>query len=172
MVSESTFAGIENAYVDMFNRIYTYNDGTKAEEIPLAELAVIKADVDSMNDYFHQIDFKGADRISDVMNQPKEEVFYVPTSYNTKETNTFTVTVEGKPVKCILQKSVLRTETGALETTWAIEFETTKILKSESEKFGKALLKQLGLESSEVGGGTPSPSLLTLKVLEQLGLNR
>lgn len=172
MVPEDTFANIENAYVDMFNRIYTYNDGTRADEIPAIELSVIKSDVDAMNDYFHQIDFKGADRISDVMNQPKEDVFYVPTSYNTKETNTFTITVEGRPVKCILQKSVLRTETGALETTWAIEFETTKILKADTERFGKALLKQLGLEASEVGGGTPSPSVLTLKVLELLGLNR
>lgn len=171
-VPEEIITNIENAYVDMFNRIYTYHDGTRSEEIPAIELSVIKSDVDTMNEWFHKIDFKGADRISDVMNQPKEEVFYVPTSYNTKETNTFTITVEGKPVKCILQRSILRTETGALETTWAIEFETTKILKSETEKFGKALLKQLGLEASEVGGGTPSPSHLTLKVLEMLGLNR
>lgn len=167
MVPEYIFNNIEDAYLDMFNRIYTYNNGSTKEEIPVAELSVIKSDVETMNEYFHQISFDGADRISDVLNQPKENVMYVPTSFNTKETNTFNLNVDGKTVKCILQRSVLRTETGALENTWAIEFETQKILKADTQKFGKALMEQLGLEASEVGGGSPSPSKLTLEVLEK-----
>lgn len=167
MVPESIFNNIEDAYLDMFSRIYAYNDGSRREEIPVAELSIIKSDVETMNEYFHQISFDGADRISDVLNQPKEEVMYVPTSFNTKETNTFNLNVEGKTVKCILQRSIIRTETGALESTWAIEFETQKILKADTQKFGKALMEQLGLEASEVGGGSPSPSKLTLEVLEK-----
>jgi cytochrome c peroxidase len=165
MVPEYIFKTIEDAYLDMFNRIYSYNDGTRTEELPVTELSIIKSDVETMNENFHQIAFNGADRISDVLNQSKDEVMYVPTSFNTKDTNTFDLVVNGKTVKCILQRSVLRTETGALENTWAIEFETTKILKSETEAFGKALLNQLGLDSTDVGGGTPSPSKLTLEVL-------
>lgn len=167
IVSDDIFSNIEEAYLDMFHRIYSYNDGTKKEEIPVSELSIIKSDVEIMNENFHKISFNGADRISDVLNQPKEEVMYVPTSFNVKETNTFDLLVDGKTVKCILQRSVLRTETGALETTWAIEFETQKILKADTQKFGKALMEQLGLEAHEVGGGSPSPSKLTLEVLEK-----
>lgn len=171
MVPDHLFNEIENAYLDMFNRIYQYNDGTRTESIPVTELSIIKSDVETMNANFHKISFSGADRISDVMNQKKEEVFFVPTSYNQKDTNTFTIDVDGREVKCILQKSLIRTENGGLETTWAIEFETSKFLKADLQKFGKALLKELNLSASDVGGGSPSPSKLTLKVLEQLGYN-
>jgi cytochrome c peroxidase len=166
-VPEYIFRNIEDSYLDMFNRIYAYYNGTRTEQLPVTELSIIKSDVNLMNEYFHQINFNGADRISDVLNQRKEDVLYVPTSYNTKETNTFNLNIEGKSVKCILQRSVLRTETGALETTWAIEFETSKVLKTDIQKFGKALTKQLGLSSQDVGGGSPSPSKLTLQILEQ-----
>jgi cytochrome c peroxidase len=167
IVPEYIFRNIEDAYLDMFNRIYAYNDGTRSEKLPVTELSIIKSDVMTMNEYFHQINFNGSDRISDVLNKAKDEILYVPTSFNTKETNTFMLNVDGKPVKCILQRSILRTETGALETTWAIEFETSKVLKAEIQKFGNSLANELDLSSHDVGGGTPSPSKLTLEILEE-----
>lgn len=168
LVSDDVFAPLEAAYLDMFNRIYTYNDGSKQEEIPATELSIIKSDVEEMNEQFHKISFSGAEHISDIMNQSKEEVFYVPTSYNTKETTTFTMMVEGRPVKAILQKSTLRNEKGGIETTWAIEFESTRTTKAQVESFAKQILEQLELEASDVGGGSPSPSVLTLDVLSKI----
>jgi cytochrome c peroxidase len=156
VVPEPLFRSIEAAYLDLFDRIYAYNDGTRNDPLPVTELAIIRSDVAAINYGFHRISFAGAERISDVLNRPKNEVVYVPTSFNTKETNTFTLSVDGKPIKCILQRSILRTETGAVETTWAIEFETGKVLKSEAQKFGKSLLRKLDLAASDVGGGTPS----------------
>jgi cytochrome c peroxidase len=166
-VSPVIFTPLKEAYLDLFDRIYTYKNEGRNEDIPLAELSIIRRDAEAINHYFHQISFRGADRISDVLNQSKEEIFFVPTSFNTKETNTFSLTIQGKNVNCILQRSVLRTETGALETTWAIEFETEKILKADLQSFGRALINELKLGPSDVGGTTPSPSKLTLEILEQ-----
>jgi cytochrome c peroxidase len=168
IINDDVFNELENAYLDMFERIYTYNNGAKTEALPVAELDVIKADVDLMNYYFHFIDFKGAENISDKMNQKKADVFYVPTSFNSKDTTTFNLNVDGRSVKAILQKSLLRNERGGLETTYAIEFETTKVSKSEAAVLGKKIIEQLNLEASDVGGGTPSPSVLTLEVLGQI----
>lgn len=168
MVNDGVFANIENAYLDMFNRIYTYVDGTKNDPIPTTELSIIKSDLEEMNANFHMIPFAGAENISDKLNQAKEEVLYVPTSYNTKETTTFTLDVDGKPVKVTLQESVLRNENGGIETTWAIEFETTKTSKTGMAELGKKIIKTLGLTSADVGGGTPSPSHLTLDVIGQI----
>ncbi len=166
-VSSEDLGAIEGPYLDIFQRIYTYNNGTRNDPLPVTELAIIRSDIGQINDGFRRLKFSGADRISDVLNQAKDDVLYVPTSFNRKETNTFSLTVEGKPVKCILQRSLLRTETGAVEETWAIEFETTKILKTEVQKFGKSLLRELNLSTTEIGGGTPSPSKLTQEVLEK-----
>jgi hypothetical protein len=64
---------------------------------------------------------------------------------------------------------VIRTETGGLQTTWAIELETGKISKRDLLKFSEELMNALpGLESTDVGGGSPSPSALTLKVINQV----
>ncbi len=167
LISGEDFQSIEGAYLDIFDRIYTYNNGTRNDPIPVTELAIIRSHISTINAGLGRIKFAGADRISDVLNQAKDEVLYVPTSFNRKETNTFNLTVEGKAVKSILQRSLLRTETGALVETWAIEFETGRVLKSEIQKFGKSLLRALNLKNSEIGGGTPSPSKLTLQVLEK-----
>ncbi len=168
-VDPAVFATLEEAYLDMFNRIYTYNDGNVTGDIPFAELPVIKSDLDIMNGEFHKIGFNGEDIISDIVNLPREEIFYVPTSYNTKSVNLFELQVMGKMVKANLQRSVIRTETGGKEVTFAIEFETDKISKKELLKFSLELMKALpSLEASDVGGGSPSPSLLTLKVLNQV----
>ena len=169
MMDPSIFANLEGAYLDMFNRIYTYNDGTVTGDIPAAELPVIKSDLDIMNSEFHKIRFNGEDNISDIVNMPKEELYYVPTSYNSKEVNLFELQVMGKTVKANLQRSIIRTETGGLQTTYAIELETGKISKKDLPKFSEELMKALpGLEATDVGGGSPSPSTLTLKVLNQV----
>lgn len=169
LVDPSIFANIEDAYLDMFNRIYTYNNGTQVGDIPAAELPIIKSDLDIMNREFHRVGFNGEETISDIVNMPKEEIFYVPTSYNSKDVNLFELKVLGKTVKANLQRSVIRTETGASEVTYAIELETEKVLKRDLAKFSEELLKALpGLEASDVGGGSPSPSQLTLRVLNQV----
>ena len=168
-VSQSVFAPLEDAYLDMFNRIYAYNNGEVTGDIPAAELSVIKSDVDIMNREFHRIGFNGEEIISDIVNLPKEEIYYVPTSYNSKDVNLFELKVMGKTVKANLQRSLIRTETGGLQTTWAIELETEKISKKDLPAFSKELMKALpGLEAGDVGGGSPSPSILTLKVLNQV----
>jgi hypothetical protein len=169
MVDPSVFAPMEEAYLDMFNRIYTYNNGVETGDVPAAELPIIKADLDIMNAQFHKTGFNGAEAISDIVNMPKEELYFVPTSYNSKEVNLFDLQVMGKTVKANLQRSIIRTETGGLQTTWAIELETSKISKKELTKFSEELMKALpGLEASDVGGGSPSPSNLTLKVINQV----
>ena len=168
-IDPSVFAGLEGAYLDMFNRIYTYNNGTETGDIPAAELPIIKSDLDIMNAEFHKIGFEGADMISDITNNPKDEIYYVPTSYNSKDVNLFELQVMGKTVKANLQRSLIRTETGGTQVTYAIELETQKISKKDLAKFSEELMKALpGLEASDVGGGSPSPSLLTLKVLNQV----
>ncbi len=168
-VDASVFAPMEEAYLDMFNRIYTYNNGTETGDIPAAELPVIKSDLDIMNSQLHKIGFNGEDMISDIMNMPKEELYYVPTSYNTKSVNLFNLQVNGKTIKANLQRSIIRTETGSQVVTYAIELETGKILKKDLPAFSAELMKALpGLEASDVGGGSPSPSNLTLKVLNQV----
>jgi hypothetical protein len=100
---------------------------------------------------------------------PKEELYYVPTSYNAKSVNLFDLQVMGKTVKANLQRSIIRTETGSQVVTYAIELETGKISKKDLPAFSAELMKALpGLESTDVGGGSPSPSHLTLKVLGQV----
>jgi cytochrome c peroxidase len=168
-VDASVFAPMEEAYLDMFNRMYTYNNGSVTGEIPAAELPVIKSDLDIMNSQFHKIGFEGEDMISDIINMPKEELYYVPTSYNSKSVNLFDLQVMGKTVKANLQRSIIRTETGSQVVTYAIELETGKISKKDLPAFSAELMKALpGLESTDVGGGSPSPSHLTLKVLGQV----
>lgn len=169
MVDPAVFAPLEDAYLDMFNRIYTYNTGDVTGDVPAAELSIIKSDLGIMNSEFHKIGFNGEEQISDIVNLPKEEIFYVPTSYNSKDVNLFELQVMGKTVKANLQRSLIRTETGGLQTTWAIELETEKISKKDLPAFSKELMKALpGLEASDVGGGSPSPANLTLKILNQV----
>lgn len=168
VVLDDYAAAIQHSYFDMFERIYSYANGTEVQEIPQMELSIIKEDVENMNAHFHMINFAGEENISDKMNLKKKDILYVPTSFNTKETTTFNLSVNGKAVKAILQKSLLRNERGGLETTYAIEFETSKVSKAEAAVLGKKLIDELGLEASDVGGGSPSPSNLTLDVLTKI----
>lgn len=168
-VDAAVFAPLESAYLDMFNRIYTYNNGEVTGDLPATELSIIKSDVELMNQEFHKIGFDGEDMISDIVNLPKEQIFYVPTSYNAKDVNLFELQVMGKTVKANLQRSLIRTETGGVQTTWAIELETEKISKKDLPEFSRQLMQALpGLEATDVGGGSPSPSALTLRVLNQV----
>jgi cytochrome c peroxidase len=169
MVDPSIFENIEGSYLDMFNRIYTYNNGTVTGDVPPTERSIIKSDLDIMNQEFHRIGFEGEDMISDIVNLPKSQIYYVPTSYNSKDVNLFELQVMGKTVKANLQRSVIRTETGGQQVTYAIELETEKVSKKDLPQFSQELIKALpGLTSQDVGGGSPSPSTLTLKVLNQV----
>lgn len=164
------FAPLETSFLDIFERIYIYNDGNRSESIPTTELSIIKSNVNHLNKLLKLITFQGIDIISDHLNLPKDEILLVPTSFNHKKTQLFELQIQSKKVLCRLQESLLRDEWGGQVKTWAIEIETSKILKSELESFSKALLQELKLDSSDVGGTSPSPSKLTLKVLRDLNL--
>lgn len=168
-ISDSIFNPLEESYLDMFKRIYTYKDGEKNEEIPATELTVIKNDVDSINANFHNIRFEGTDKISDQINRSKDEVFYVPTSFNQKDVILFSVEINGRKVEGNLQKSWIRTDKGGIQVTWALELETNKVTKAQYNDFAQAVLKKLDvLDATDVGGGSPGPSDLTLQVLNQV----
>jgi cytochrome c peroxidase len=168
-IEEDQFSPIAEAYQDMFKRIYTYNDGNIQQEIPVTELDIIKSDLLLMNQQFHELAFDGAAIISDQMNISQGDLFYVPTSFNSKKVDVFTLDVAGKSVQCHLQKSFIRNERGGLEVTYSLEMETDRILKADLSEFGKELYKKLEvLNSGDIGGGSPSPSNLTLKVLKQV----
>ena len=162
------FAPIEDAYLDMFNRLYTYNDGTKQEELPATELSIIKEDLNLMNVGLRNLPFEGMATITDQMNRKKEDIIFVPTSYNVKDVQIFKVNINGKTVEGNIQKSFIRTETGAVEVTYALELDTAKVTKAKYPAFVKEVLKTLNLSASEVGGESPSPSNLTLKILDQV----
>lgn len=164
-ISDNILKQIEAPYLDMFDRIYTYHDGIKQEEIPQTELFIIKSNIEQINKNFHSISFAGSENISDKLNQSKESIFYVPTSYNNKEVTTIDLTIDGKDVTVLLQKSTLRTETGAIERTFAIEFECDRMTKIEATEFGKKIINELRLTSNDIGGGSPSPSKLTIDVI-------
>lgn len=167
-LDSAAFDPIEEAYLDMFNRLYTYNDGNKQEELPATELSIIKEDLNIMNAGFRNLPFDGMANITDQMNRKKEDIVFVPTSYNIKDVMIFNFDIAGKKVEGNLQKSFIRTETGAIEVTYALELETSKVSKAQYGAFAKEILKNLNLEADEVGGGSPSPSNLTLKVLNQV----
>jgi hypothetical protein len=129
----------------------------------------MKSDIDIMNGQLHSLEFDGADMICDLVNKAKADLYYVPSSYHSSETNIFELQVMGKTVKGNLQRSLIRTETGGQEVTYAIELETQKISKRDLAKFTEELMKALqGLEVSDIGGQTPDPSILTLKVINQV----
>jgi cytochrome c peroxidase len=164
-----SFDALEASYLDMFSRIYTYHDGTRDDEIPATELSIIKSDLTSINEEFHKLKFEGQDRISDQMNVAKADLFYVPTSFNQKDTLKFERLVAGKTLKGNLQKSFIRTAKGGIEVTYALELETEKVSKADYQKFTNAVLEELNvLEATDVGGGSPSPSELTLDVLKKV----
>ena len=77
--------------------------------------------------------------------------------------------VAGKKVEFNLQKSYIRNDRGGMEVTFSLEIETEKLTKAELTQFGKSLFQKLeGLNADDIGGGSPSPSNLTIEVLKQV----
>ena len=168
-VDPVVFSQMEEAFSDMFGRIYTYNNGDLTGDIPAAELPIIKSDLDIMNAQVHKIGFEGKGTISDIVNVPTEDLFFVPTSSLTKEENLFELQVMGKTVKGNLQRSIVRTETGAQTVSYAIEIESPRILKKELAKFSEELMKALSaLTPEDRESETPDSASLTLRVIKQI----
>jgi cytochrome c peroxidase len=167
-VPEEIFSPLESSYLDMFQRLYNYHSPEQDGPVPATELYIIKKDLEVIMGEMRKINFDGALNISDKMNSPKEEVLYVPTSFNTKETTIFDFTIKGKNVSANLQRSTLRNELGGTETTYAIELELQKLQKAEFEAHGLDVLKLLDLSKEDVGAGSPSPSELTLKIINEV----
>lgn len=159
------------SYQDMFARIYQYVTPASQQEIPVTELAIIKSDVEAINHEFKNLPLKSISEISDLMNMNIANLFFVPTSFNNKETYTRKINLSGKPVKIILQSSFIRDEKGGFEKTWAIEFESDKTLKKDFPEFSKSIIQYLldsGIVAQDIGGHTPSPSKTTEKILGQI----
>ncbi|MBY0517254.1 MAG: hypothetical protein K2P81_10110 [Bacteriovoracaceae bacterium] len=158
-------------YNDMFDRIYTYITPAGEREIPVTELSIIKQEVETINHSFHQIPFAGLTEVSDQLNIPLEDLFIVPTSLNKKSTYTMDLPFQNSSVNVILQSSEIRTEQGGIVTTWAIEFESDKVLKKDLASFTKVVydyLANAGVSTVDVGGHSPSPSKTTEKILNIL----
>lgn len=164
------FAQLEAAYLDIFNRIYQYNDGTTQREIPPVELDIIKHDLEAINHEFHSYAYAGEIEVSDRMNFPIDQIVYAPTSSNTKDVMGASINVQGQKLLLELQQSQLRDELGGHHTTFALELRGGKVTKAQYQAFTDQLLNvllQAGLTASDVGGSNPSPSKLTEKVINQ-----
>ena len=165
------FTRLETAYVDMFNRIYTYHNDQRQEEIPVVELGIIKQDLEAINDEIHAYRFNGENEVTDRLNIPRERLVFAPTSYNFKESLLTTLQVNGKTVELDLQASRLRDERGGHHNTYAMELRTGKITKAEYEAFTTALIQALaasGITASDIGGFNPSPADLTVQVIQAI----
>lgn len=170
-LSDTTLATFETPYLDMFNRLYTYHNGATESEIPIMELGIIKNDLLAINEAMHAAGLEGEVDLSDRTNIAKEKLFYVPTSYNFKRSWTYSSRIQNHLVKTILLDSLLRDEYGAQHKTYAIEFETDQIKKSDFESFTRelsALFTQAGIEAQDLGGNNYSPSLLTEKIIQEV----
>jgi cytochrome c peroxidase len=156
---------------DFFSRLYTYNNDDVAEEIPLAELTIMKNDVTKMNNVWHSLDFSKVEVISNELNIPKEKLFFTPTSTNLKEEHNWTMLIGGFSVEAVLQMSEVRTATGGLTNSWAIELKLNKISKKDLSGVVESWLKGLvegGVTDVDAQGVAPSPSKLTEKVLLEI----
>jgi hypothetical protein len=106
--------------------------------------------------------------ISDDLNVPVKDLFFVPTSSNSILETNWELTMNGIPSEISLQRSILRTETGGFITTWAIELRSRKVSKKDmSLLIGQWLkdLKDLEVNAEDSQGSTPDPSKLTEAVL-------
>lgn len=172
--SADDFSGVEEAYQDMFQRLYTYRNEEAQQEIPVVELGIIKQDLEVIDEELHRLGYQGESEVTDRLNIPRTDLFYTPTSFNTKESVLTSVTIAGRTVDFDLQVSQLRDERGGHRTTYALEMRTGKVTKAEFDAFSKELLnylQQSGLTPSDVGGETPSPSKLTEAVIRQIYAN-
>jgi cytochrome c peroxidase len=162
---------INTNFNDMFNRIYQYIRPGSHQDIPLFELDLIKVDVSEINTNVQQIPLKSKKEISNLLNVKIDDLFFVPTSLNSKDTYVRNIQFNQLSIEVILQKSILRTEDGNFESTWAIEFETSKVLKKDLATLNKFIFDYLvnaGLVANDFGGHSPSPSKTTEKILQKI----
>lgn len=156
---------------DFFNRLYTYNNEMGTRPIPTIEAQVMKEDVLSMNEMWHTLNFNRLEMMSDELNISKDELFFAPTSSNSKIEYSWAQNIEGHEFLAVLQKSFIRTENGGVVTTWAIELRTGKIAKKTLTQILNKWLEELvnyGLDPKDAQGSSPSPSKLTERVLQEI----
>ena len=168
-LSDSSAQELEETNNDFFRRLYTYQNDQQSQTIPEMELLVMKNDVLNMNQLWHSLKFKNLESISDEMNIPMENLFFAPTSTNSKLESTWIEKINDASVSATLQKSTIRTETGGLTTTWSVEYKLDKITKKNLPLVIDQWLQKfvdMGLSPKDAQGRSPSPSKLTEKVLK------
>ncbi|MGE3608411.1 MAG: cytochrome-c peroxidase [Bacteriovoracaceae bacterium] len=156
---------------DFFERLYTYNNESGGQPIPTVETTVMKNNVLAMNDLWHTLKLKHLENISDELNIPQENLFFAPTSSNSKVEYSWIQMIEGSAVEVLLQRSIIRNEVGGIVTTWAIEAKLNKFTKAEITFKLNSWLKNLvgiGLVPKDAQGTSPSPSKLTESVLKEI----
>jgi cytochrome c peroxidase len=170
-LSSSESADLQRLNQDFFKRLYTYKNQTSMNEIPLAEKEIMKNDVLLMNDLMKNFPLNNMTTLSDLLGIPTANLFFAPTSSNTKEEYRWDESINDKDFTTVLQKSTIRNETGGLVTTWSIELNFKKMTKKE---FSQSLLgwlanlRTIGFVPSDAQGTSPSPSKLTEEVLKEI----
>ncbi|MFZ4712193.1 MAG: cytochrome-c peroxidase [Bacteriovoracaceae bacterium] len=170
-LAPETLKAMAKANNDFFARLYTYNNESGTSEIPALEKTIMKNDVLSMNELWHSISYNSLDALSDLLGVPKDDLFYAPTSTNSKVEYFWAETINSRPVNAVLQKSTIRTEVGGMVTTWAIEMKMTKTLKKDLPQILNAWLMELksyDLVPTDAQGTSPSPSKLTEATLNEI----
>lgn len=170
-LSPEKLGSVINSNKDFFQRLYTYNNADISEEIPVLEKEIMKNDVIDMNTFWQTVGFKNIEIISDDLNVKKQDLFFAPTSSNSKLETKWNVELNNTFTQFNLQRSVLRTETGRLKSTWAIEVKLDKVSKKMLPVLMKEWLKGLkeaNVNAEDTQGSTPSPSKLTEKVLLEI----
>jgi cytochrome c peroxidase len=156
---------------DFFQRLYTYKNQTTSADIPMIEKEVMKNDVLTMNSLIKTLPLENIVSLSDLLGIPTKDLFFAPTSSNTKEEFRWIELVEGKNLSTVLQKSTIRTQVGGIVTTWSIELNFKKMSKKD---FSKTLLswlsklKSSGFVPADAQGTSPSPSKLTEEILKEI----
>ncbi|HXH75967.1 MAG TPA: cytochrome c peroxidase [Bacteriovoracaceae bacterium] len=149
---------------DFYSRLYV-------ESIPRMEKEILKQDVLQMNGLWHKLKLKSVETMSNELNFPKDDIFFAPTSMNTKDEYLWTKKAGEHEITYLLQHSRIRTEAGGIVSTWAIDLKLAKITKKQLPEVLNQWLKELtdmGLEASDGNGTSPSPSKLTEKVLLEI----
>jgi cytochrome c peroxidase len=143
----------------------------RSEDLSVMEKETLRQSLASIQSYIRQLPLESHDWISGDLNQERSELAYVPTSSNQKMSKKRKISLLGKTFLADLQASLIYNQQGELEETWALELEGEKVLKADLPTLSRELfswLAQVNLTSQDVGGGSPSPSQATLKVLLQL----
>ncbi len=153
---------------DFFERLYNYKNDQTTQDIPTIEKEILRNNVHLMNNFWQGSGFKNIDMISDDLNVPVKDLFFVPTSSNSIVETNWELTMNGIPTEISLQRSILRTQTGGLMTTWAVELRSRKVSKKDMSLLVSHWLKhlkELEVNAEDSLGTTPVPSKLTEEVL-------